>query len=315
MPSFMELSNIAPPKVWGVWEPLAFFFLTAGAAAAILACAALWRRASAGAGRLFGVVALASGLAGQACLLMGLEQPLRAYELYLRPHFISWTAWGGFLIPLCLLCTVPLVWPRRKGRVHPLWFLPAIGAACAVFIYADSEIMDCVGRVLWARPLLPMGFILAGLSAAFGFTCLMAPRTDGAFSLLPWASAAAAFVCALAALAFRAPEGFAQFATYWWHAPETICLIAAVIAAIRPRRWFRLTGAMTCVSAFMVFWKIIHMGQAFGRNASTFSDAAAFLDIVSPGSLLILAGGAGLWLALALLLSMLFPWNAAKEPA
>ena len=32
-------------------------------------------------------------------------------------------------------------------------------------------------------------------------------------------------------------------------------------------------------------------------------------------SLLILAGGAGLWLALALLLSMLFPWNAAKEPA
>ena len=118
-----------------------------------------------------------------------------------------------------------------------------------------------------------------------------------------------------AALAFRAPEGFAQFATYWWHAPETICLIAAVIAAIRPRRWFRLTGAMTCVSAFMVFWKIIHMGQAFGRNASTFSDAAAFLDIVSPGSLLVLAGGAGLWLALALLLSMLFPWNAAKEAA
>ena len=116
-------------------------------------------------------------------------------------------------------------------------------------------------------------------------------------------------------MTFRAPEGFAQFATYWWHAPETICLIAAVIAAIRPRRWFRLTGAMTCVSAFMVFWKIIHMGQAFGRNASTFSDAAAFLDIVSPGSLLILAGGAGLWLALALLLSMLFPWNAAKEPA
>ena len=45
MPSFMELSNIAPPEVWGVWEPLAFFFLTAGAAAAILACAALWRRA------------------------------------------------------------------------------------------------------------------------------------------------------------------------------------------------------------------------------------------------------------------------------
>ena len=143
----------------------------------------------------------------------------------------------------------------------------------------------------------------------------MAPRMDGAFSLLPWTSAAAAFVCALAALAFRAPEGFAQFATYWWHAPETICLIAAVIAAIRPRRWFRLTGAMTCVSAFMVFWKIIHMGQAFGRNASTFSDAAAFLDIVSPGSLLVLAGGAGLWLALALLLSMLFPWNAAKEAA
>ena len=30
MPSFMELSNIAPPEVWGVWEPLAFFFLTAG---------------------------------------------------------------------------------------------------------------------------------------------------------------------------------------------------------------------------------------------------------------------------------------------
>lgn len=310
----MELSNITPPEVWGVWEPLAFFFLTGGAAATILACLALWRRAS-NLGRLLGVTSLASGLAGQTCLLMGLEQPLRAYTLYLRPQFVSWTAWGAYLIPLYLLCTLILVWPRRQGRVHPLWLLPAVAAACFVFIYADSELMDCVGRTLWTRSLLPMGFILAGLSVACGFACLMAPRAEGAFTLLPWSSAAAAFVCALAALAFRAPEGFARFTTFWWHAPETLCLCASLIAAIRPRRWFRLTGAMACVSAFMVFWKIIHMGQAFGRNASTFSDAAAFLDIVSPASLLILAGGAGLWLGLALLLSMFFPWQAADKPA
>ena len=193
MLSFSEF-NIAPPESGASGSRWRFSSDCRGRRLPSWPVRPLWRRASAGAGRLFGVVALASGLAGQACLLMGLEQPLRAYELYLRPHFISWTAWGGFLIPLCLLCTVPLVWPRRKGRVHPLWFLPAIGAACAVFIYADSEIMDCVGRVLWARPLLPMGFILAGLSAAFGFTCLMAPRTDGAFSLPRSGAAAAAFV-------------------------------------------------------------------------------------------------------------------------
>lgn len=40
MSDFMELSNITPPQVWGTWEPLAFFFLTAGAAATILACMA-----------------------------------------------------------------------------------------------------------------------------------------------------------------------------------------------------------------------------------------------------------------------------------
>lgn len=313
MSDFMELSNITPPQVWGTWEPLAFFFLTAGAAAAILACLTALRRSTLHAARRFGIVSLACGISGQASLLLGLEQPLRAYELYLRPHFISWTAWGGFLIPLYLLCTLALVWPRRNPKISRVWIALALAASCFVFVYAGSEILDCIGRVLWVSPLLPVAFILTGFCAALGFACLAASREQAASTLLPWAAALAAFLCVPLSLAFRAPEGFARFATIWWHAPEMLCLVAALIAAIRPRRWFRLTGAMTCLSAFMVFWKIIHMGQAFGRSASTFSDAAAFLDILSPAALLSVAGGAGLWLALFLILSMLFPGQAGER--
>lgn len=308
----MELSNITPPQVWGTWEPLAFFFLTAGAAATILACLAALRHSTFYATRLLGIVSLACGITGQASLLLGLEQPLRAYELFLRPQFTSWTAWGGFLIPLYLLCTLPLVWPRRKSRISPVWIALALAAACLVFLYANSEIMDCIGRALWLSPWLPVAFVLTGFCAALGFACLTASREQAA-SMLPWAAAAAAFLCVPLSLAFPPPEGFARFATIWWHAPEIVCLVAALIAAIRPRRWFRLTGAMTCVSAFMVFWKIIHMGQAFGRSASTFSDAAAFLDILSPAALLSVAGGAGLWLAQVVILSMLFPAPTEKR--
>lgn len=309
----MELSNITPPHVWRAWEPLAFFFLTAGAAATILAALAALRRSTFHAARLFGIVSLACGITGQASLLLGLEQPLRAYELYLRPQFVSWTAWGGFLIPLYLLCTLPLVWPRRKPRVAPVWIALAVAAACFVFVYAASEILDCIGRALWLSPWLPVAFVLAGLCGALGFACLTASRELAAASMLPWAAAAAAFFCVPLSLAFPPPEGFARFATIWWHGPEMLCLAAALIAALRPRRWFRLTGAMTCLSAFMVFWKIIHMGQAFGRSASTFSDAAAFLDILSPAALLSVAGGAGLWLAQVVILRMLFPAAAVDS--
>lgn len=317
MTDFMELSNVQAALPWGAWEPLALFFLAAGAAAGLLAALAALLGRDVRQVRVCGIAALTSGLVGQTCLLMGLEQPLRAYEFYLRPHFTSWTAWGAYIIPLFLLACLLLLWQSRKRRV-PLWSaLAALVAAAFVFLYASREILESVGRVLWITPLLPVAFVVAGLAAACGFVAMLSPR-PGSATPLPSAAVTGAFLCAALAALFRAPQGYAAYATVWWNAPALTALAAAFLAlgCLRLFRLPRVAAGLACVSAFMVFWKVIHMGQAFDRSASTFSDAAAWLDIISPASLLALAGGAGLWLAAAVILSMAFPPAAAgSRPA
>lgn len=316
MPDFMELSNVRAALPWGTWEPLALFFVSAGAAAALLACAAALLRRDSTLVRACGIAALASGAAGQASLLMGLEQPLRAYEFYLRPHFTSWTAWGAYVIPLLLLGSLLLVWRSRRVRVSPLWCLPALAGAVLVFVYAGNEIRECVGRALWATPLLTPTLVVAGLTAACAFTALAVPAERAArppFLSLVVFAVIGAFLCAAATVLYRPPAGYAAFATLWWNAPGLVALGAAILALVCLRLFHlpRLAAVPVCLSAFMVYWKIIHMGQAFDRAASTFSDADAWADIFSPSSLLALAGGAGLWLALILVLGLLFPVRAA----
>ena len=93
----------------------------------------------------------------------------------------------------------------------------------------------------------------------------------------------------------------------------------------RPGLGVFAAGLAGLAGDFLLFWKLIQLGQAFPRSAATVADRAAFLDLFTFPSLLALAGIAGLLLALATFLPMLLPQKplpasqglryAAKEPS
>jgi len=319
MSEVMELVGVVPAPVWSAWEPLALSMLTAGAAALILAALPLVRG---GAGRLsrpFSLAALCAGLTGQAALFVSLEQPLRAYEFFAHPSFTSWTAAGAYIVPLFLLAALFMALrtrsPRPAGKVLP-WL--ALAAGAAVFVYATNEIMACVGRALWTSPLLPVAFVAAGLSGGVGLAACLSSSGGGQTLDRTLAGYAALGVaaCAVLCLVLPAPAGFASSVSVWWRAPDILCL-AAVLAALAG--WRRpvldlASGLSGLAGGFLLFWKLIQMGQAFPRMASTVDDKAAFLDLFSGPSLLALAGTAGLLLALAVLLPALLSDKSIQAP-
>lgn len=313
MSEVTELIGVVPAPDWGAWEPLALSMLTAGAAALILACLTLLRGKGERAARPFSLAALIAGLTGQSALFVSLEQPLRAYEFFLHPSSTSWTAAGAYIVPVFLLAALGLV--VRTRAPHPggrLFAALALVPGIAVFVYATNEIMACVGRALWTSPYVPPLFLLAGVAGGLGLAaCLADGRSAGPLvRTLGGYSALAAGGCAAMALLLPAPAGFAAEVTVWWHAPGLLCLlavIAAVIAWRRGRLGAFVAGLCSLSASFLLFWKLIQMGQAFPRDAATVMDKAVFLDLLSGPSLLALAGTVGLLVALGALVPMLLP--------
>ena len=173
---------------------------------------------------------------------------------------------------------------------------------------------------MWTGPLVPPAFLVAGLAGGIGLAEYLALRLDPSRRGLPQTSlaapcAAAAAGCALMALALPTPQGFASATTLWWHTPEALCLLlaAAALAARRhPARLAFAAGPAALLSALLLYWKLINMGQAFARNAATVADKAALLDIISGSALMAVAGAAGLLLALAALLPILLPEQSPR---
>jgi Ni/Fe-hydrogenase subunit HybB-like protein len=295
--------------------------LTSGAAALILACLSQLSGREERFARPFSLAALAAGLAGQAALFVSLEQPLRAYEFFLHPAFTSWTAIGAYVVPLFLVGSIAMALRTRQSQasnrlVVALALLPAV----AVFVYATNEIMACTGRAAWASPFVPPTFVIAGLAGGVGLAACFASRRkphgpDSPAASLAGFSAFAAAGCAVMALILPAPAGFAAATSSCWHAPETLCLLTTVVALLgwrTPRRGAMAAGLAGVGGGFLLYWKLIYMGQAFARNAATVADKAALLDLVSGPSLLAVAGTAGLLAALMTLLPVWLPEKNAQ---
>jgi hypothetical protein len=324
MSEVMELMGVVPAPDWGAWEPLALGLLTAGAAALCLAGVLSVFGRGGRAVRPLALAALAAGLCGQAALFVSLEQPLRAYEFFLHPSFTSWTAAGAYIVPVFLLCAALTVFASRGARpvARPLAALAA-AAGLAVFVYATNEIMACVGRELWTSLLVPPLFVVAGLAGGLGLAACFAAGArasgspDAVSRALAGSAALAVAGCTVLAVILPAPAGFAAVVSPWWHAPGALCLLAACVALAGWRgggRGAYAAGIAGLAAGFLLFWKLIQLGQAFPRNAATVADRAAFLDLASGPSLLAIAGTAGLLLALCLLLPMVAPEKPSHAP-
>lgn len=58
-------------------------------------------------------IALACGIMG---VFVPLEQPFRVWEFAAHPSFSSWTAWGAYILPLCLLSVLAVLWQSGKEQ-------------------------------------------------------------------------------------------------------------------------------------------------------------------------------------------------------
>ncbi|WP_029460623.1 NrfD/PsrC family molybdoenzyme membrane anchor subunit [Solidesulfovibrio alcoholivorans] len=323
MPEVMELMGAVPAPDWGAWEPLALGLLTAGAAALCLAGILSVFGRGGRTVRPLALAALAAGLCGQAALFVSLEQPLRAYEFFLHPSFTSWTAAGAYIVPVFLLCAALLVLASRGARPVARSLAALAAAGLAVFVYATNEIMACVGRELWTGPLVPPLFVVAGLSGGLGLAACFAAGArvpgspDAASRVLAGFAALAVAGCTVLAVILPAPAGFAAVVSPWWHAPGALCLLTACVALAGWRgggRGAYAAGIAGLAGGFLLFWKLVQLGQAFPRNAATVADRAAFLDLASGPSLLAIAGTSGLLLALCLLLPVVAPEKPSHAP-
>ncbi len=303
---------------WGAWEPVALSMILAGGAALVLAALASWRPGGNARARLFAFAAVCALPCGLLGVSVPLEQPLRVWEFLARPAFSSWTAWGAYLVPLGLLCALALLWRAGREGGVPRWLsLAGLATGCLVLAYATGEVRACVGREVWSSPWMTPVLVAAGACGAVGLALLLALR----LSLGPDASARAgkglsrwslglAFGCALLALLVPAPRGFAPFVGGWWHAPEALMALLVLCALAfggKGSAALAARGGAGVLAAMLLLWKVVHMGEIFGRNASLYPAAWAFGDLVSTDALTALAGTAGLLVVLAVATPLLVP--------
>lgn len=316
-----EISDLVPFIVgpqWGAWEPMALSMMLTGGMAMVAAALSARQASNHARTYLFALVcacALACGLLG---VFVPLEQPSRVWEFLAHPALTSWTAWGAYLVPLCLVCALILLRRTRNGSVAPRpLFLTGLAAGGLVLAYATGELRACLGRGLWASPWMTPVLLMAGATGAVGLALLLGLRLPGgpgprrAFGerLSPW-GLALSFACALLALLVRAPQGFAPYVGVWWHAPEALMVLMGICAlAARGQGSLATTvrGVAAVLASVILLWKIIHMAEIFGRNASLYPAGLAFADLFSAEALAALAGTAGLMIVLAVALPLLWP--------
>ena len=328
MHEIIDLVPFVNRPEWGAWEPLALTMILAGGVSAFGAGLAVLRRAKP---FMVHVLALASCIS-LACGLMGvfvpLEQPLRVWEFAAHPSFSSWTAWGAYILPLCLVCVLVLLWQSgREQAVNRAAALAAAVLGILALAYATGEVRACVGRALWAGYWSSVVLTAAGLAAASGLVLLIWLRLrfddfergdSHAVPLLKLGGACLMLhlLCAVLALLVRAPQGYAAFVDMWWHAPEALLVLLALCTLLLGSgslARLAIRGSFALLAAMLLLWKIIHMGEIFGRNASLYPAREAFADLLTLDALAAFGGTVGLLVILATVLPVVLPSSSRAK--
>ena len=256
MTEFLDLVPFARPPQWGAWEPLALTMILTGGVALPAAGLAAWHAAASWA-YLFALTALCALACGLLGVFVPLEQPLRVWEFVAHPAFSSWTAWGAYILPLALLCSLALLWLHRRkepavrtgGLIAPVRLALALAALILgglVLAYATGELRACVGRPLWSAP-LGTPVLLAGGTAGGcrpGPVAGPAPLARAGALLRPAGRPAPHRARPCAALrsgrtaAARAPGFCPLCGTPWWHGPEMLMVPAGADGPAAVRRTF-----------------------------------------------------------------------------
>jgi hypothetical protein len=226
------------------------------------------------------------------------------------PSFSSWTTIGTFLLPVFLGLSLLALHldSGGDGRARFVAGL-AILFALGVLTYASREIGYLQGRVMWKSAVLPLGFVLAGLSGATGLAAVLCGlrRRVAPIWLLPLMSGAS-LLCAWAGFLLTPPEGYVLSAPTAWTALSLIGVAGGVFGLIglKARGLAPLAGLVAYGAGLGFYIRLIFLGQSIPRNSYTAVDTQAVAHLFSAQSLLILAGSLIFLLGVGVVLGGLF---------
>lgn len=267
--------------------------------------------------------ATSSWMAWGAFFIPAYVGALAVYALVaLGPDFAEAAASGGPLAPVRRFLAGP-------ARPRLLLALGLVTLVCAftVALYTGVEVMVVRARPLWNTALLPWQFAATALAGSLGLAMLLArfalgagAAIDGLANRLLAVSLAAVVLIGAAwfALAFFAPNGsegraLAQVSgSMAWRTSAiwlaAACVVPLVIALLRPHGSGLVTGLLALNGAWLFRWTIFVGGQEMPKTGAGLH---AHPLALGPEGLLGIVGTAGLWLAVAVALTILVPWSGS----
>lgn len=278
--------NVPHAAPWGL--PVAqYFFLSGLSAGAFVVCAAaaLWagERLRNAAHRVAWMVFLL-GLIAPLGLVLDLEQPLRAWHLFVWFNPRSPISWGVWLLSGHLIVSALYAWSSDNRALAVVGLPLALGVAG----YTGALLAAMQARPLWATPLLPLLFVLSALASGLALHVLAAALSERGplgsnqgDSIIPSLARALRWllllglcfgVAHLALLATGAAE--AKLAAAVSLATPLFTLGSALVGHVAPlaillwpgalgsRRWPAVAAAMALAGAYCLRLSLLAIGQA-----------------------------------------------------
>ena len=184
-------------------------------------------------------------------------------------------------------------------------------------------------RPLWNTSLLPLQYLATSIAAAAGLTLLLeriVGRSDRAFEVrlnrflalalgAVIAIAALWFALAVSGLSSSAAQGLQQVAPSPAWQERGLWLLALVVlpwllAVAKPSGTGWATGLLTLAAAWMFRWTVFMDVQDVPKTGAGWYAHAVSLG---PEGTLEIAGTAGLWLFVVIVLTALLPWSGPQS--
>ncbi|VAX10718.1 Tetrathionate reductase subunit C [hydrothermal vent metagenome] len=357
--NIVELIGVSREISWLSWGVQYFFLigLSYGAFFLTLPAFVFGRRQMEKTARLALVVAISCGIAAPVALVSDLHQPGRFYNFYLHFTPTSWMSWGSFFLPAYVILLLIYAWLIYRpdlarqanvstGIVARLSQLLAFGgaestaaikmlgyltilAAVLVVTYTGSEMAVVRARPLWNSPMMPLLYLLTGVSGAAGLGLLLNRFIADASQLvsrqlsrvllisqfliilmvLLWMFTGLADKHSSATALIRLATEYNPIAfSLFWLGLCTLLPLLLVIKKLEQAWW--LTGMLSVAGTWLFRWSMFIDGQRIPKNA------AGFIDYSIPSGtegLLGIAGTAGLWLLLMLIIISFVPWAGSEH--
>ncbi len=126
------------------------------------------------------LLALIFGLISPLFIFIDLEQPLRAWWLFVTPNPAAAVSWGPFIVNLYLIICFVYGWNLIKGRAKKAKLFGGIGLflAFALVTYESLVLAQAKARPLWNTAMTPPLFWIAAMISAVAIMILIIVRSQ-----------------------------------------------------------------------------------------------------------------------------------------